>query len=103
MDRDPRSPLAANQPVQVTVLGANETRSMGLVSASSRDSVELLIDTPAPPGAAVKIERNETLLLGEVRFCRPEGSLFTIGVELRHALYNTHELARLAKSLLHRL
>ena len=48
----------------------------------------------------MKLESGHILLLGEVRYCRPEADGFAIGLDLEHALYNTEELARLAQRLL---
>jgi hypothetical protein len=59
----------------------------------------LLIDREVPLGAAVKVEWSQTLLLGEVCYCRPEGEGFVVGLQLEHALYTTAELARLARRL----
>jgi hypothetical protein len=61
------------------------------------------IDARVSIGAAVKVEWSDTLLLGEVCYCRPEGKGFAIGLRLEHAVYNTSELARLAKRLLDEL
>jgi hypothetical protein len=60
----------------------------------------LLIASRVSVGAAVKVEWSNTLLLGEVIYCRPEGEGYAIGLELKHALYNTAELAELAKRIL---
>ena len=92
--------MEINEPVKFTVLGENEATGVGRVAKSSSHAVELLTDQATALGAAVKLEKDQTLFLGEVCSCRPEGDGFAIGVELRHALYNTHDLARLAKRLL---
>jgi hypothetical protein len=92
--------LQAGEPVQVTVLVEGEGGSPGTVAQSRNDNVELLIGKPAPFGAAVKLEGSDSLFLGEILSCRPEGDKFAVRVELRHALYNTQELARLAKRIL---
>jgi hypothetical protein len=92
--------MEVNQPVEFTVLGRSESKSISHIAKASTYSVELSSDRSAQPGDAVKIEKNASLFLGEVSFCRPAGERFVIGVELRHALYNTNDLARLAKRLL---
>ncbi len=45
-------------------------------------------------GAAIKIEVEDALLLGEVIFCREDEESFFVGVELEQALFGLTELAR---------
>jgi hypothetical protein len=97
---DQRRQLHTGEPVQVTVLVEQESGSSGTIAKSANDNVELLVDKPAPVGAAIKLEGADSLFLGEIFSCRTEGEKFALGVELQHALYNTAELARLAKRLL---
>ena len=92
--------IEPNSPVQVTVLSENDTKSLGRITQCSKESVELVATTPAPPGAAIKIEGDDVLFLGEVSSCRTEGDSFVVSVEVKHAIYNTRELARLASRLL---
>ena len=47
-------------------------------------------------GAAVKIEVEDTILLGEAVYCRQEQHYFLVGVVLKQALYGSADLARLA-------
>jgi hypothetical protein len=92
--------LETNEPVHVTVMGESETKFLGRITDYSSRGLGLLADGPAPQGAAVKVEWGDTLLLGEVCYCHPEGEGFAIGLDVEHALYHTEELARLAKRLL---
>ncbi len=100
MDDHSQQGLKTDSPVQVTVLGETGAVSSGRITQSSSETVNLLVEKPAKPGAAIKLEGDDVLFLGEVSSCHPEGASFAISVELRHALYNTRELARLAKRLL---
>jgi hypothetical protein len=97
---DDKRKLQTGEPVQVTVLLECEAAAAGTVANSLNGNIELLVGKPAPLGAAVKVDGGDMLFLGEIYSCRPEGGKFTIGVELQHALYNTAELARLAKRIL---
>ena len=101
MDLRSQLRLETDKPVHVTVLGECETKLLGRITNYSTYGLGLLVEKRLPIGAAVKVEWSHTLLLGEVSHCRPEGDGFAIGLELEHALYNTAELARLAKRLLH--
>jgi hypothetical protein len=51
-------------------------------------------------GSAVKVETGDTLSLGEVSYCRPEGDGYVVWVEVLQALHNVTELSRLARALL---
>jgi hypothetical protein len=100
MDLRSQLRLEADMPVHVTVLGKCETKLLGRITNYSNFGLGLTVDRQVPLGAAVKVEWSNTLLLGEVCHCRQEADGFSIGLELEHALYNTAELARLAKRLL---
>ena len=100
MDSRSQPRLETDEPVHVTVLGECDTKLLGRITNRSTRGIGLLIDRPVPLGGAVKVEWDHTLLLGEVRYCHPEGDGFAIGLDLEHALYHTEELARLAKRLL---
>ena len=97
---DDRRKLQTGEPVQVTVLLECEAGTTGTVANSLHDNIELLLEKPAPVGAAIKVDGGDMLFLGEIYSCRPEGGKFAVGIELQHALYNTAELARLAKRIL---
>jgi len=100
MDLRSQPRLQSNEPVHITVLGEYETTFLGRITNWTECGLGLLTEQPAPAGAAVKLEWNNTLLLGEVCYCHPERDGFAMGVDLEHALYHTEELARLAKRLL---
>jgi hypothetical protein len=90
----------ADDPVEVTVLGEPETRFAGRITNFSSYGVGLLTDRPVAMGVAVKVEWSNTLLLGEVCHCRAVAQGFSIGLSLEHVLYNTVQLAELARRLL---
>ena len=92
--------LEIDEPVHVTVLGESETRFLGRIINYSGNGLGLFAERPAAEGAALKVEWRDTLLLGEVCYCRPEGDGFAIGLDVEHALYHTEELARLARRIL---
>ena len=51
-------------------------------------------------GSPVKIESGDTLSLGEVSYCRPDGDGYVAWVEIMQALHDVNELTRLARALL---
>jgi hypothetical protein len=96
--KEPRVP--ANQKAAITVLGEPEIHlSCRLVDVSAK-GMRLALQQALEPGAALKIELDDTLLLGEVVYCRAAEEAFEAGVALEHAIFQTSELARLAARLL---
>ena len=57
----------------------------------------LAMANPVPIGTAVKIECDDSILLGEALYCRDDGGTFFVGVELEHALYGLVELGRILR------
>jgi hypothetical protein len=82
--REPR--LAAEQPVLVTVLGKHEMMQPAKVRDASDRGLGLEMAIPVPTGAALKIEFEDSILLGEAVFCRDEEGSYFVGVELEQAL-----------------
>ncbi len=82
--REPR--FEADQPVQLTVLGANG----GLIPARVRNvsgrGLGLETTTPVEPGAALKIEVADSIILAEAVFCRENGDKYFVGVALEQVL-----------------
>jgi len=95
-----RRVLRPGQSVRVTTLAGQEAEHSGTIAESWNENVELICETRVQPGAAIKLEGDGALFLGEVLSCRPLESRFAIDVELRHALYDTRELAALARRIL---
>lgn len=51
------------------------------------------------PGAAVRLDLEEAMYLGEVCYCAAQGRGFAIGVEVQHSLLHLPSLDRLVKRL----
>ncbi|HXS98972.1 MAG TPA: PilZ domain-containing protein [Candidatus Limnocylindrales bacterium] len=90
--REPR--FAADQTVQVTILGTPAVRCTGVVKDASGRGVGLALPVAVAVGAAIRIDIPDCLLLGEAVFCRKSGDGFVVGVELQQML---NGLARLAE------
>ena len=56
------------------------------------------MEVPVAAGTALKVELDDALLLGEVIYCRPDESVFYVGVELEHALCGLGELSRMVNA-----
>lgn len=61
--------------------------------------MRLLVDRSLPSGAAVKVETEDALLLGETCYSLPTSGGFEVGLELQHSLNGLRELARLNRQL----
>ncbi len=94
----PRFPI--DQLVLVTVLDECSDQFAGRVVNVSGNGMRLILDRPVAPGVPLKIECEETLLLGEVCYCEEVEGSYAAGLELEHALLQTGDLARLSRRLL---
>jgi hypothetical protein len=50
------------------------------------------VETAIPAGALIRIDIEDTVLLGEVVHCRATHAGFAAGIHVRHALYGVSEL-----------
>ena len=94
MDQRAKPRFVADQSVAVTVLGGRSTPQTGRMKNAS--ACGLAIETPGPisPGAAVKIEFEDSIVLGEAVYCRGGGEGYLIGVELDQVLCGLTELGK---------
>lgn len=102
MERRSDVRLAVNQPVRLTVL---EEFSPILASMDatitnlSPGGFQIYTSQAVPAGKAIRIDLpldgKKALLLGEVRYCVPEGSRFGLGVSLEHSILDLTGLDRL--------
>jgi hypothetical protein len=102
MDSRQEARLEVDQEVAVTLLGDVETTFTGKIVNISGRGLCLASRETLPAGAALKIELADTLILGEVIYCRAQESGFHAGIALEQALYHTRDLAALGRRLLGR-
>src|SRR5690349_22520637 len=100
MDSRQEPRFEIDQEIVVTMLGDSELIVSAKVINLSGRGMGLEADRPLGPGNALKIELADTLLLGEVIYCRQQGSRYQVGISLDQALYHTRALAALAKRML---
>jgi len=62
--------------------------------------LKLIIEELLPAGTAVMVQWEESEILGEVCWSRPEFGGYASGIQIEHTLAGTRELARLASRLL---
>ena len=90
--REPR--FEADQAVVLTVLSDPPTRIEARVKNASGRGLGLVAGAPVDPGAAVRIELEDAVVLGEAIYCRRESDGHFIGVELDQVLVGLTELGR---------
>lgn len=90
--REPR--FEADQAVVVTILGEQPTRLEARVRNASGKGLGLFMSRMIHPGAAIRIEIEDAIVLGESIYCRKEPDGYFIGVELDQVLVGLTELGR---------
>jgi len=90
--------LPAGQRLSLTVLGAGSAASME-ADVSLHDGEHLLVRVPnaLPASAAVRLEWDRRLLLGEVVASRAERDAWTSWLRVQQGLFSTRSLQRLAE------
>jgi hypothetical protein len=90
--REPR--FQADQRVVLTFLTEPQTRLDAVVKNASGRGLGLVTAAPAPSGAPLRIEFEDSIVLGESIYCRADRDGYFIGVELDQVLVGLTELAR---------
>jgi hypothetical protein len=94
MNQRRESRIEANQHARVTTLSEPQVQLPAVIKNVSVRGVGLELPCSIAAGTAVRIELRDTLLLGEVIFCRDDAGSFYAGVELEHALFGLVDLQR---------
>jgi hypothetical protein len=90
--REPR--FVADQSVVVTVLGDHEIQHAGRIRNASGRGLAIDMPCAVPPGTAIKIEFDDSILLGEAVFSKGGQGSYLLGVELDQVLCGLSELGR---------
>ena len=85
--------IETEQSVWVTIFGEPDIQLPACIKNVSARGVGLELQGPVAIGAALKIELDDALLLGEVIYCRDDGVSSYVGVELEHSLCGLRDLA----------
>ncbi len=72
---------------------------MGQMANLSGRGMRIIIDRPLPVNAAVKVDLESAMLLGEVCYCVPDGGVYAIGLELEQVLHDAPDLLSLWRAL----
>jgi hypothetical protein len=97
--REPR--FQSDQPVVVSILTEPPTRMAARVKNASGRGLCLVTPFPIPPGAAIRIEIDDSIVLGESIYCRNDQGSHFVGVELDQVLVGLTELGRRLEALMH--
>jgi hypothetical protein len=101
MERRKEPRLYVSQPVTVTLI---EGRVRRLIEACvldiSNSGLQLRLPTPLPCGAAIEIEGEDALAVGEVCRCEPEKGAYRVGVKVSQTLSSLMELELLNRALI---
>src|ERR1700676_1593769 len=100
MERRREARIRADKPVEVTVLGNEEASGPAQVIEFSGHGLQVVLHRPIPVNAAIKVEGEDWMMLGEVCYCRQEGIHFVAGLKIDQTLENLQELDELNKNLL---
>jgi len=90
--REPR--FQADQSVVVTILTDPQIRLDARVKNASGRGLGLVTAVAVPSGAPLRIEFEDSIVLGESIYCRADRDGHFIGVELDQVLVGLTELAR---------
>ena len=100
MERRRETRFQANQPVAVTVLAgeAGEKIDARIIELSGH-GIRLTASRPVQAGQPVRIDLEDSLLLGEVCYCHRGDGEYVFGVSLEQAIASLSEVARLVQSI----
>lgn len=91
--------LNVDRPVRVTGLGACPVHCTGTVRNLSGRGMRLTVPQAIPLGTAVRVDADNVMFLGEICYCVPESSGYSVGLMLEHILTGLDELQRLNRGL----
>jgi len=89
---------AVGQPVTVTILSGEQSTHTATIKNGSGSGLALAMPVAVTAGAALKIELDDTLLLGEAVYCSSLESGFLVGVHLEAKLSQLSSLARILEA-----
>ena len=85
--------LQLDQAALVSAVGTSNPVLHGEMRNLSEGGTQIRLDQPLPPSTLVRIEYNDSLLLGEVVYCQQEQSGWLVGVKIEHGLFELTALA----------
>ncbi|MCW5978095.1 MAG: PilZ domain-containing protein [Bryobacteraceae bacterium] len=99
MDRRKEPRIEAGGRVTVTLLTGHPMSCAGQVVNFSGRGMRLVLEQPLPRNAPIRVDWNDSLLMGEVCYNAQQGDHYAVGVMLDQALLQASELMQLAEAL----
>ncbi len=96
--REPR--FEVDRAVRATILEEPEWSAEGRVVNCSGHGLQLALGAPLPLDAAVRIDLDDAIFLGEVAYCVRSAGGYRVGLNLENALYDVSGIARLMREIL---
>ena len=93
-------PYRPEESVRLNVLGASPQTIPAQLRILVGRRAELRSECAVTPGTAVRIDLEDSMLLGEVAGCGTEGSLFVTQIEVVQAIPSLSDLARLVAAVM---
>lgn len=100
MERRAETRIPFDCPVRVTLLGSPPEQFDGILVNVSGRGARLRVPRRIECDAALRIDLDNAMLLGEVCYCANDGDGYGIGVQLEHSLLNLAEVLRRREHLL---
>ncbi|HWQ53044.1 MAG TPA: PilZ domain-containing protein [Bryobacteraceae bacterium] len=100
MDQRREARLAVDEKVVLRVLDCDNQGVPALIVDRSAGGLGIRLDTPLKPGVMVEIRGADSILLGEVVYCREEQGGAFLGTRIEHGLFGLAELHRVASEFL---
>ena len=94
MERRKHPRLQTNLPVLMTTLPRGRSVEACVLLDLSEGGLRLRSSAPLAVNAAVRIEADDLLLLGEVTRCDAEGGAYSVGIQLSHTDADLEQLNR---------
>ena len=85
-----------DQSVGVAVMGVGDVVSdlPGRILEISASRAKLIVDQPIEKGSVVKVQWNQSVILGDVVTCRETSGKFQVRLHLLHLSFETREMER---------
>jgi len=77
----------------VSVVGTTGPVHPGQIRNLSKGGTQIWLQQPLPAFTLVRVEHDDSLLLGEVVYCRQEQSGWLLGLRIEHGLFGLTALA----------
>jgi hypothetical protein len=100
---DPRTPTRLSTiliPTQITGLRNLQLQTSGRILGVSSRGLSVGTSEPVAVGSFLRLDLEDSAILGEVRYCEAQRSWYEIGLFVEEMLIGSSDLARLLASLI---